>query len=290
MRCCTTFTINWTLEVPPPSYPVVTCHNINIRARRAYASAWNAVARVAIKCAGTMTCRNRKLFSKIDSSRLLPQVYSSRQQIACSKATEGRHPPPPYHAALSHQYSGASFATLLVLSCLHSPGLGCSCCNVVRFSLWPSSTQFGDGYYSTENRPCTSNVRLRACAPVYSFISRLQDCCHLNVTCSLSYFIKLYNHNYVARNAPSCKYLTSSQWHLRKKYPITCRSRQPWRLVRRRIQSWIIWTLKWRFGIPFGARAFFCVIRGVYRTFNKTQTTTTLEEDQLKDELFRSYP
>jgi hypothetical protein len=32
-------------------------------------------------------------------------------------------PPPPRCAALSHQYSVASFATLRVLSCLHSPGL-----------------------------------------------------------------------------------------------------------------------------------------------------------------------
>jgi hypothetical protein len=36
-------------------------------------------------------------------------------------------------AALSPQYSVASFATLRVLSCLHSPGLRCSCCNVVQF-------------------------------------------------------------------------------------------------------------------------------------------------------------
>jgi hypothetical protein len=38
-----------------------------------------------------------------------------------------------YFAALSQQYSVASFATLLGLSCLHSSGLHCSCCNVVRF-------------------------------------------------------------------------------------------------------------------------------------------------------------
>jgi hypothetical protein len=35
--------------------------------------------------------------------------------------------------APSHRYSVASFATLRVMSCLHSPGLLCSCCNVVRF-------------------------------------------------------------------------------------------------------------------------------------------------------------
>jgi hypothetical protein len=33
----------------------------------------------------------------------------------------------------AHQYSVAIFATLRVLRCLHSPGLRCSCCNVVRF-------------------------------------------------------------------------------------------------------------------------------------------------------------
>jgi hypothetical protein len=39
----------------------------------------------------------------------------------------------PRRAALNHQYSDASFATLRVLSCLYSSGLRCSCCNVVRF-------------------------------------------------------------------------------------------------------------------------------------------------------------
>jgi hypothetical protein len=57
--------------------------------------------------------------------------YTSRHQIACFKATEGLHP--PYRSALNHQYSVASFATLLVLRCLHSSGLRCSCCNIVRF-------------------------------------------------------------------------------------------------------------------------------------------------------------
>jgi hypothetical protein len=56
---------------------------------------------------------------------------SSRHQIAYFKATEGLHP--PYRAALSEEYSVASFATVLVLSCLHSPGLRCSFCDVVRF-------------------------------------------------------------------------------------------------------------------------------------------------------------
>jgi hypothetical protein len=39
---------------------------------------------------------------------------------------------PPYRAALSQQYSVDSFATLRVLSCVHWPGLRCSCCNVER--------------------------------------------------------------------------------------------------------------------------------------------------------------
>jgi hypothetical protein len=65
-----------------------------------------------------------------------PSIYDnehscSSHQIACFKATEGFHP--PYRAALSHQHSVASFATLLVQSCLQSHGLRCSCCNVVQF-------------------------------------------------------------------------------------------------------------------------------------------------------------
>jgi hypothetical protein len=73
------------------------------------------------------------------SDRTIPKCvnvsYSSRHQTSRFKATEGLHPPhPPYRAALSQQYSVASFATVRVLSCLHSPGLLCLCCNVVRFS------------------------------------------------------------------------------------------------------------------------------------------------------------
>jgi hypothetical protein len=40
---------------------------------------------------------------------------------------------PHCRAAASQWYCVASFATLLVLSCLHPPGLGCSRCNVARF-------------------------------------------------------------------------------------------------------------------------------------------------------------
>jgi hypothetical protein len=63
--------------------------------------------------------------------RQVVKSCSSRHQIACFKAMEGLHP--LYRAAPSQQCSVASFATLRFLSCLHSPGLRCSCCNVVRF-------------------------------------------------------------------------------------------------------------------------------------------------------------
>jgi hypothetical protein len=56
--------------------------------------------------------------------------YSNRHQITYFKATERFHP--PNRAALNQQYRVVSFATLRVLSCLHSPGLRCSCYNVVR--------------------------------------------------------------------------------------------------------------------------------------------------------------
>jgi hypothetical protein len=56
---------------------------------------------------------------------------SSSHQIACFMATEWLHP--LYRAALSQQHGVASFAALRVASCLHSPGLHCSCCNIVRF-------------------------------------------------------------------------------------------------------------------------------------------------------------
>jgi hypothetical protein len=63
--------------------------------------------------------------------------YSSRQQISCFKVTEGLQP--PYSAAPNHQYSVASFARVLVLSCLHSSGLRCSRCNVIRFCCDPEA-------------------------------------------------------------------------------------------------------------------------------------------------------
>jgi hypothetical protein len=59
-----------------------------------------------------------------------PTSFCSYHQIAASRP---RKDSTPYRAALSRQYSVPSFATLLVLSCLHSPGLRCSCCNVVWF-------------------------------------------------------------------------------------------------------------------------------------------------------------
>jgi hypothetical protein len=42
-------------------------------------------------------------------------------------------PPTPYHAALSYQYTVASFAKLPVPSCLHSTVVRCSCPNAARF-------------------------------------------------------------------------------------------------------------------------------------------------------------
>jgi hypothetical protein len=60
--------------------------------------------------------------------KIFLNVKSSRHQIAYLKAREGFHL--PYCTALSQQYS---VTTLRFLSCLHSPGLRCSCCNVVRF-------------------------------------------------------------------------------------------------------------------------------------------------------------
>jgi hypothetical protein len=44
-------------------------------------------------------------------------------------------PPLPYRAVLNHQCSVASFATLRVLSCLHSPGLRCSFATLYDFYL-----------------------------------------------------------------------------------------------------------------------------------------------------------
>jgi hypothetical protein len=59
--------------------------------------------------------------------------HCSRHNIACFKATERLHPPTAWPQVTSNTSLLVRFATLLVLSCLHSPGLRCSCCNVVRF-------------------------------------------------------------------------------------------------------------------------------------------------------------
>jgi hypothetical protein len=59
--------------------------------------------------------------------------YSNYHHVACFEAMEGFHlPPPAQHAALSLKCSVVSFATLHVGSCLHSPALRRSCCNVAR--------------------------------------------------------------------------------------------------------------------------------------------------------------
>jgi hypothetical protein len=63
------------------------------------------------------------------NTKRIKSIESSRHQIACFKATEGLPPP----ADLRQPYCGASFATLLDPSCLHSPGRRCSCSNGVRF-------------------------------------------------------------------------------------------------------------------------------------------------------------
>jgi hypothetical protein len=57
--------------------------------------------------------------------------YRSRHQIACFKATEGLHSSLPRGSKSPVQrcqlcYTAGS-------SCIHSPALRCSCCNVIRF-------------------------------------------------------------------------------------------------------------------------------------------------------------
>jgi hypothetical protein len=65
-------------------------------------------------------------------------IYGTHTIVTVTKLHASRPrkyftPPPPYRAARSQHYRVASFATLRVLSCLHSPRFRCSCCNVVRF-------------------------------------------------------------------------------------------------------------------------------------------------------------
>jgi hypothetical protein len=78
-----------------------------------------------------------------DLTNTKQECCSSRHQIACFKATEGLHP--PHRAALSHQYSVASFATLLALNCLTCLGSAVRC----TILLWLWSIKFADGCYST---------------------------------------------------------------------------------------------------------------------------------------------
>jgi hypothetical protein len=68
-----------------------------------------------------------------NEEHILKLHYSSSHQIACFKVTEGLHPTPLSARLLSQLYNVASFATVQVMSCLHSPELRCSCRNVVRF-------------------------------------------------------------------------------------------------------------------------------------------------------------
>jgi hypothetical protein len=63
-----------------------------------------------------------------DTTEAVTKLHAPRSRKD-SKTT----PLTPYRAALSHQYSVASFATLRVLSYDYLTGLQCSCCNVVWF-------------------------------------------------------------------------------------------------------------------------------------------------------------
>jgi hypothetical protein len=77
---------------------------------------------------------NSESFTNMFQDAVLEFVFSSRHEIACFKVAEGFHPPPPpYRAAVSQEHCVASFDTLQLLSCLHSPGLRSLCCDVVRF-------------------------------------------------------------------------------------------------------------------------------------------------------------
>jgi hypothetical protein len=68
----------------------------------------------------------------IDGLVVCVLAYSDHHQIACHKAMERLHP--PYHGSKSTvQCCYNTFAMLRVLSCVHSPGLCCSCFSVVRF-------------------------------------------------------------------------------------------------------------------------------------------------------------
>jgi hypothetical protein len=73
----------------------------------------------------------------VHSPQIIHNTCSNHRKTSCFMATEGLHSPShttPYHMAKSHQYRVASFAALRILSSRYSPGLCCSCCNVVRFS------------------------------------------------------------------------------------------------------------------------------------------------------------
>lgn len=65
----------------------------------------------------------------IHALSLFPEhpIYSSHYHIKCFKATEGLYS--PYYAAVCHQHC---VATVRVLSCLPSPALRCSYCNIGR--------------------------------------------------------------------------------------------------------------------------------------------------------------
>jgi hypothetical protein len=68
-----------------------------------------------------------------DDTNSIITVVAVTKFYASRPLKDFTHTPSPYRMAWSHQYSVASFASLCVLNCLLSPGLRCSCCNVVRF-------------------------------------------------------------------------------------------------------------------------------------------------------------
>jgi hypothetical protein len=132
--------------------------------------------------------------------------YSSRHQISCFKATEGLRP--PYRTTLSQQYSVVSFATMLVLGCLHSPGLRCSCCNVVRFCCDL------EAYNLVTAADCVECVTLKAFSVAMFVIANIQKyfmpkslvCCdlplhtsHTYISSDLSYRCK------TVRSTPMCR-------------------------------------------------------------------------------------
>jgi hypothetical protein len=75
------------------------------------------------------------LFFSTSAIVAVTKLHASRPLKDLKKKTS----PTPQHEAVSQQYSVASFPTLRVLSCLHSPRLSRSFWNVVRFCCDPEA-------------------------------------------------------------------------------------------------------------------------------------------------------